>query len=173
MRTISGIILTFACAASLTLSPGCESQHWLTPALPVLIDLGDAGLWNTYGVAGMGDFKYFNPSLGLPAGFRYSGATVTGYGGVLLIGGMDPFTTDTNVPLAYDRSCPYENSASVRVFIDMDNLTAVCEKCGSCYNVTTGAGAAISGPVLGCEQKRLRPYRCEPTQFGGYIIRNQ
>ena len=58
------------------------------PAMPVSINLSDPGLWNTYGVAGFGLFRYFIPQLREPAGFSYSVGTATGFGGILLIGGI-------------------------------------------------------------------------------------
>ncbi len=89
------------------LMSGCHTvDDERIPAVPVNINLADAGLWNTYGVSGFGLFRYFIPRAGEPAGFRYTANTATGFGGVLLIGGMDPFSTETNVPLAYDLACP-------------------------------------------------------------------
>lgn len=140
------------------------------PALPVNINLTDPGMWHTYGVAGYGISRRFIKQLGEPAGFPYLDRTLTGFGGVLLIGGMDPFTTDTNVPLAYDLSCPVERKADVRVRIDPDNFEAVCPVCGSVYDVTMAAGAPLSGPALK-SKFGLSRYSCIP-RGGGYLITN-
>ena len=88
---------------------GCNAiDNTRIPALAVNIRLTKIGLWNTYGVAGFGQYRYFIKENREPSNFPYTETTYTGYGGVLLIGGMDPFTSETNVPLAYDMSCPVE-----------------------------------------------------------------
>lgn len=144
------------------------------PSLPVYINLSGQGMWNSYGVAGTGISRYFINWQGnvSPSGFSYNANTYVGFGGVLLIGGIDPFTTES-VPLAYDLSCPVECSRTVRVGVDPDNLEAVCPECGSHYNVVTAGGSPVAGPALTGKYKYgLRRYTCEPTQLGGYIIHN-
>lgn len=144
------------------------------PSLPVSINLSGAGMWNSYGVSGMGVSRRFINADGIqsPAGFHFTANTHLGFGGVLLIGGIDPFTADPNVPLAYDLACPVECKPSVRVSVDAATLEAVCPVCGSHYNVMTGGGAPVSGPALTGEYKYgLRRYVCEPRQ-GGYMIHN-
>lgn len=145
------------------------------PSLPVYINLSGAGMWNTYGVSGVGISKNFINYQGVvsPADFPFTANTYLGYGGVLLIGGVDPFSAESNVPLAYDLSCPVERSQTVRVSIDPDNLDAVCDKCGSRYNVITSGGSPVGGPALTGKYKyALRRYFCDPGQGGGYIIHN-
>lgn len=144
------------------------------PSLPVYINLSGAGMWNSYGVSGIGVARYFINSNGeiSPEGFHYTANSYVGFGGVLLIGGIDPFTSEPNVPLAYDLSCPVERSQTVRVAIDADNLEAVCRVCGSHYDVITAGGAPVAGPALTGKYKYgLRRYFCDPSQ-GGYIIHN-
>lgn len=144
------------------------------PGLPVNINLGDSGLWNQYGVAGFGLYRYFIPGLKEPAGFSYTASTYTGFGGVLLIGGMDPFSGETNVPLAYDLACPVECKADIRIKVDASTFEAVCPECGSKYDVTMRGGAPISGPAAdGKYRYALRRYNCLPAQYGGYIIVNR
>lgn len=141
------------------------------PAMPVNINLSDSGLWNTYGVAGFGLYRYFVPRLNWPSGFRYTVGTAAGYGGVLLIMGMDPYTGDTNAPLAYDLACPVECDPQVIVAIDSETFEAICPKCGSHYDVTMRGGAPLSGPAA--ESKHaygLTRYQCLPTTLGGYVI---
>lgn len=141
------------------------------PAMPVSINLADAGLWNVYGVSGTGIWRIFVKELGEPSGFHYQANTYTGFGGVLLFGGIDP-TDGTPVPLAYDLACPVECRRDVRVFIDTDSkLEAVCPECGSHYDVMTGNGMPVSGEA----KKRnfgLTRYQCMPGQLGGYMIRD-
>ncbi len=145
------------------------------PSLPVTINLSDPGMWNTYGVSGFGIYRYFILGYGLrePAGFPYTQATYTGFGGVLLIGGMNPLTTETNVPLAYDLACPVERDPQVRVFIDIESFEAVCPQCGSHYDVTMAGGAPTSGPAIeGARPYGLRRYNCLRSSMGGYVIRD-
>jgi len=141
------------------------------PALPVNIRLDNSGLWNTYGVSGFGLYRCFSKPRRTPANFAFTETTYTGYGGVLLMGGMDPYTSETNVPLAYDMACPVECDPGVYIYIDDDNLDAVCPACGSRYNVVMGGGAPLSGPALtGKVKYRLQMYHCIPAQLGGYNI---
>lgn len=164
------IILLSACAA-LALGSCDTLDDDRIPYQPVSINLSDIGMWNTYGVAGYGQHRRFIRQTGEPANFTYSAATYTGFGGVLLIGGMDAYTNDTNVPLAYDLACPVECRRDVRVAIDSSTLEAVCPECGSRYNVCEAGGAPVGGPALTGEHKyRLQPYVCVPSQLGGYTI---
>lgn len=153
---------------------GCDSVvENRIPAMPVSIDLANPGTWSTYGVAGFGDYNYFVYMTGaerLPSGFPYKTTSATGFGGVLLIEGMDPFTLETMTPLAYDMACPIERNRTVRVYID-ENLEAVCPVCNSHYNVTTAGGAPTAGPALTGEHKYgLQRYSCSPAGYGGYYI---
>lgn len=145
------------------------------PALAVNINLTDIGMWNTYGVSGFGISNNFilTGNMRVPAGFPYSVQSATGFGGVMLIGGMDPFTNDTNIPLAYDLSCPVECKADIRVVIDSETLEAVCPVCGSHYDVTMAGGSPVSGPAITGKYKYgLRRYNCLASPSGGYLITN-
>lgn len=164
-----------AAAAALLLLGGCETVNdTRIPAMPVYIDLSNRGMWNSYGVSGFGSFRYFVCQTGSaiePAGFPYKDGAATGYGGVLLIEGMDPFELQTSMPLGYDLSCPVEKSPTIRVAIDPKTFEAVCPVCESHYDVTMGAGAPTAGPALtGERQYGLRRYAVHPTTLGGYII---
>lgn len=161
-----------ALAGVAAMAGGCNSVvDDRIPAVPVTINLSDAGRWNTYGVSGFGIYRYFIRPLHEPSNFPYTDQTYTGFGGVLLIGGMDPFTADTQVPLAYDLACPVECRTDVRVRIDENKYEAVCDVCGSRYDVTMAGGSPVSGPAAdGNNKYGLQRYRCEPTALGGYII---
>ncbi|MBO4965455.1 MAG: hypothetical protein J6C81_04225 [Muribaculaceae bacterium] len=140
------------------------------PAYPVNINLADMGMWNSYGVSGFGVYRYFIKNQ-QPAGFPYTEATYTGFGGVLLIGGMDPYMGNTSVTLAYDLACPVEVDPNVRVRIDNENFNAVCPKCGSVYDVTMAGGAPVSGPAAAPSARyRLQNYQVLGTTYGGYVI---
>lgn len=151
---------------------GCNSvDDERIPAMPVSINLSDPGLWNTYGVAGFGMYRYFIPQHKEPSGFSYSVGSAAGFGGILLIGGMDPFTTDPNVPLAYDLACPVECDPNVRVSVDASTFEAVCGKCGSHYDVTMQGGAPVSGQAAeGKHKYGLTRYQCLRSMAGGYMI---
>lgn len=145
------------------------------PSLPVYIDLSGDGMWNTYGVSGVGISRSFIKYQGelSPSDFPFNANTYVGFGGVLLIGGVDPFTSEPNVPLAYDLACPVERSQTVRVAFDSENLEAVCPVCDSHYDVVMAGGSPVSGPALTGKYKYgLRRYSCDPGQGGGYLIHN-
>lgn len=141
------------------------------PAMPVTIRLSDAGTWNTYGVAGFGIYRYFIRETREPANFPYTEQTYTGFGGVLLIGGMNPFEGNTQAPLAFDLACPVECQRDIRVHIDPENYEAVCPVCGSHYDVTMAMGTPVSGPAASGDHKYgLQKYSCIPNAMGGYDI---
>lgn len=168
IRNLSSLLL----GALLIVAPGCHSiDDDRIPTYNVNINLTDIGMWNTYGVAGYGQYRYFIRQTGEPKNYSYGEATYTGFGGVLLIGGMDPYTNETNVPLAYDLACPVECRSDVRVKIDPNTLEAVCSVCGSRYSVCEAGGAPVGGPAFtGKPQYRLQPYVCQPSPSGGYLI---
>lgn len=96
--------------------------------------------WVTYGVAGAAAHKRFIKELREPAGFPYTAATYTGFGGVLLCTGYN------GEPLAYDLACPVECKSTTRVFINSD-LLAECPDCHSKYDVFGLRGGPVSGPA--------------------------
>lgn len=175
MRLVkTAALAVVAVAIATTACNGVDDDR--IPNLPVSISLSDAGRWNTYGVSGYGSSRRFILSQGVrePAGFPYTQTSATGFGGVLLINGMDPYSTATDVPLAYDLACPVEMKASVRVEIEGELYNAVCPVCGSRYDVTMGGGAPLSGPAAAGDRKYgLRRYSCYPSGTGGYIITNR
>lgn len=159
------------CAAVCMTLVSCDSiDEDRVPAMPVQIALNNPGLWATYGVAGYGQTRNFIREDRVPANFPYTETTYTGYGGVLLIMGMDPYSAGDVVPLAYDLSCPVECLPTVRVAVDPASLEAVCPSCHSHYDVTLAGGAPVSGPALtGVTKYALQRYRAYP-QGGGYMI---
>lgn len=175
MSVIARALAMLLTAAALMMQTGCQGvDDNRIPNMPVNIVLTDAGTWNTYGVSGFGSSRRFIITLRQPTGFPYSQTSATGYGGVLLISGMDPYTTSTDVPLAYDLACPVEMKSSVRVEVESGLYHAVCPECGSTYDVTMGGGAPLSGPAAAGEHKYgLRRYACYPSGSGGYIVTNR
>lgn len=143
---------------------GCESiDNKTVPQFTVRIDLGNLALWGTYGVYGMGDYRIFNREKQLPSNFPYNVNTYTGYGGVLLIMGMDG-------PLAYDMACPVEISHDVILTMTNDRYEAVCPRCNSHFDPLMGDGGPVSGVAIN-NRVGMRQYRVLPSN-GGYFITN-
>ena len=171
MKRRLGIFLTAILSLSI-LSSCNQLDDERIPSYAVNIDMSNPGLWISYGVAGVGDFNYFDINQRIPAGFPYTYNSATGYGGVLLVFGFDP-NLGMPGPLAFDMSCPVERLPEVRVKIDPDsNDEAVCPECHSHYNVIDGIGAPVSGPAVKMKYA-LTPYACYPVNNGGYIISRQ
>ncbi|HPQ12733.1 MAG TPA: hypothetical protein PLQ60_04610 [Paludibacteraceae bacterium] len=63
-----------------------------------------------------------------------------GYGGILL------YIDYEGKYCAFDLACPYEVNPNVKVTPN-DEGKAVCEKCGSVFELLYGIGAPISGPA--------------------------
>lgn len=158
----------------LTICQGCNSvDDQRLPNMPVNISISNAGLWNTYGVSGYGSYRYFTVSPRQPATFPYSSKSATGFGGVLLIEGIDPFLGNTAAPMAYDLACPVERSPETRVSIDPESYMAKCSKCGSAYDVTMQRGAPVAGPAASGKYKyALKAYTCLPSGEGGFYLTN-
>ncbi|MBD5225791.1 MAG: hypothetical protein HDS68_07500 [Bacteroidales bacterium] len=143
MKTIKNIIFALTAAAGTLLPAACHHvDNKRTPPAAVWIPFNTYADWETYGVHGAYTYRYFIPSEKLPQGFFYTAVMRAGYGGILLVDDAK------GVPLAYDLSCPYENSPEVRVQIMEDErYEAVCPKCGSHYDVFQSYGAPLSGPA--------------------------
>lgn len=141
------------------------------PAMPVNIDLSLPSQWSVYGVDAYGESRLFIKALGQPRDFNYTARTSTGYGGVLLVNGFNPYTIEAGVPMAYDLSCPVECKPDIRVAMQPDGAVplAVCPVCGSGYDVVEKGGAPVSGQALS-EKLGLRRYECYQSQYGGYVI---
>lgn len=171
------LLFIFWVIISMGFLSGCQAvDNERIPNMVVNISLSDAGVWNTYGVSGFGSHRYFifnGTGNSQPAGFRYTSKNATGFGGVLLIEGLDPYNNLGAYPLAYDLACPVERRADIRVEIDTENYVAYCRQCGSIYDVTMAAGAPIGGEALTGKYKyALKMYRVVPSGMGGYFIVN-
>lgn len=100
--------------------------------------------------------------LNIPGGSVYF--QNAGYGGIIvfrdLIDSSNPF-------LAYDATCTYEVSSTIRVTATDDSGVATCPVCGSQFILFSGNGAPIKGPA----SEPLKQYR---TSFvgGRILIRN-
>ena len=157
-------LLILAALLTLVIASSCEHiDNKAVPSFTVRIDLGNYAMWNTYGVNGMGDYRIFNRIKNLPANFPYNINTYTGYGGVLLMMGMDG-------PMAYDLSCPVEAKQDITLSISADNYDAICPRCGSHFDPLMNAGAPVKGVAIN-NKVGMRQYRVIPSN-GGYIITN-
>ena len=158
------IFCVFLALLVLGLGSGCDKiDNKTVPSFTVRIDLGSIALWTTYGVSGMGEYRIFSREKQLPTNFPYNVNTYTGYGGVLLMMGLD-------APMAYDLSCPVEVSRDVILSINPENFDAVCPRCGSRFNPLTGAGGPMSGVAIN-NKVGMRQYRVMPSN-GGFVITN-
>lgn len=139
-RYIQAVLLC-AAALSAALLSGCHHvDNKRTPPAAVWIPFQNQAMWDQYGVTGSYTYRYFIPQEKKPQGFFYTAVMRTGYGGILLVASAKAEA------LAYDLSCPVENSPDVRVYIDEDQrYEAVCPKCGSHYDVFQSYGAPLSG----------------------------
>lgn len=160
----SKILLTATALVALMMFSACERiDNKTVPRYMVRIDLGNYALWGAYGVTGMGDYRIFNRDKHLPSNFPYNVNTYTGYGGVLLMMGID-------APMAYDLSCPVECSQDIVLSISDENFDAICPRCGSHFNPLTGDGGPVSGVAIN-NKVGMRQYRVMPSN-GGYVIAN-
>lgn len=171
---IPHIVLAGVAVAALFLPSCSQVDESRLPSLPVSLNLGDPGVWHAYGVSSFGQERRFVFGGGerIPTGFPYTDRDATGFGGVLLTQGIDPFSGGETGPLAYDLSCPVEGRRDIKVGIRGEGFDAVCPVCGSRFDVVTGAGAPVSGPAAENPRVGLRRYVCQPTASGGYIITN-
>lgn len=129
---------------------------------PVFLTFSQAE-WMTFGVISIGTHRYFNKSQFLPANFTYKENFATGFGGILLVGGVG------GEPYAYDASCPNEGDASVVVSIDRNSFEAVCPKCNSHFEVINGTGVSVSGHAYE-KHYALKHYKSIKNSDGGYTI---
>ena len=122
------------------LAGGCHSiDDDRIPPAPVFIPFQSEPLWTVWGTPAAMDWRIFIRDQRIPAGFGYTAASYTGFGGVLLT------CSAYGEPMAFDLACPVERSASVRVAVNTDKMVAECPECHSTYDVFTLPGHPLSG----------------------------
>ena len=171
---ITGAIAGMLCMFSVALLSSCTTiDDDRIPSMPVNINLSTSDMWVTDGVAGYGQYRYFILALREPRNFPFTDRTLTGFGGVLLVSGTNPYTLEAGVPLAYDLSCPVECRQDIRVAMHAEDMysVAICPDCGSHYDVLELGGAPTEGPAKS-RKLGLRRYECRATSYGGYLIVN-
>ncbi len=62
-----------------------------------------------------------------------------GFGGILVFYGLD------GNYYAYDMACPLEIKRNVKVRLRENGIHAICDECGSVFNIAYGSGAPIEG----------------------------
>lgn len=136
-RVVAAAVL-FAAVAM----PGCKHiDDQRIPPAPVNLTFNTIAEWNAYGVtAALGSRRYIK-SEKVPANFPYTALSMTGFGGVLIVGDI------LGAPRAYDLACPVECKADVRIVVDNAAANAYCPKCGSVYDIFTNYGTPLSGPA--------------------------
>lgn len=142
---------------------GCDNyDDQRLPARPVHIEIYSAQ-WSVYGVHGYMEWQTFVKNS-LPKGYSWAANSYSGFGGVLLICGLN------NQLLAYDMACPVECKSNVQVTIDEEAGVAVCNACGSTYDVFNGYGQPLSGRA---QEKKygLTSYQVTYTSTGYLITR--
>ncbi len=142
---------------------GCDNyDDQRLPARPVHIEIYSAQ-WSVYGVHGYMEWQTFVKNS-LPKGYSWAANSYSGFGGVLLICGLN------NQLLAYDMACPVECKSNVQVTVDEEADVAVCNACGSTYDVFNGYGQPLSGRA---QEKKygLTSYQVTYTSTGYLITR--
>lgn len=147
------MIVLPALAATLSSCESVDSER--IPTANVMLNFNTIGQWQIYGVSGAGETRNFIRQLGQPAGYPYTVAEQTGYGGVMLV--ADPLGDY----IAFDLACPVEVKPDIRVDHDPSAEKAgivKCPKCGSTYDIYNH-GTPTSGEALrlkyGLQQYRV------------------
>ena len=134
-----------------------------TPMAPVWFSFNTAHDWTEYGTPGALDYKTFIKGTIVPGGLPQTALMQTGYGGVLLV-------ADINArPVAYDLSCPVENSKDILIEVDDNTHDAFCRKCKSRYSIFSNYGYPVSGPAVE-KEIGLTKYYVGPGPNGEYRV---
>lgn len=133
------------------------------PYAGVRIVFRSQGEWVTWGVGGAGQTRSFIIQDRIPAGFPYSVTSMTGFGGVLIVGDYD------GQYRAYDMACPVERRSTVRIrpITDEGEPRAECPVCHSTYDIFR-YGGPLSGPAA-TNRYGLTHYYIGPGLNGEYI----
>jgi len=124
------------------------------PDYPVYIELNlTTAPYNTFKNS-YNHFFYFKTLTGLPVTSRI------GYGGIIVCTGFE------GAYYAFDMACPYEAKSTIRVYPN-DIGQAVCEKCGSVFDIGYGIGNPSSSPA----KETLKRYRASLSGDILYISR--
>lgn len=141
--------------ALLVVLTSCEDDKSIIPDAPVYVErnwLIDADAMQLSGISGFDEI-----TTGTKSSDRL------GYGGILIYHGLD------DVIYAFDMACTNESKRNVRVVTDsLVTGQAICEKCGSVFNVAYGSGNRISGDA----PEGLRRYRVRRSGTTIYVTKD-
>ena len=130
---------------------GCnDNTQSSIPDFPVYLELNlTTAPYNTFRNS-YNHFFYFKTITGLPVTSRI------GYGGIIVSTGLD------GEYYAFDMACPYEAKQNILVYPN-DIGQAICEGCGSVFDISFGIG----NPVSGKAKETLKRYK---TNLSGDIL---
>lgn len=147
------------------LMPCCKHVSDEIPPAGVWIVFPFEHDWRTYGVTAPLQHQEFILSERLPENFPYTASSLTGYGGVMLVGDIN------GNPAAYDMACPVEKKSDVRIVYDEDRNDAFCRKCDSRFSVINNYGMPTSGPAANPDDvRKLRTYSIQAGPNGEYRV---
>jgi hypothetical protein len=146
MKSLSNFHLILLC---FTLSFGSCTDNIQSsiPDYPVSLQLNLTSTYPTFR-------NSYNKSLTFTKGVSVTDRV--GFGGILVYTGFD------GTYYAFDMACPYEIKSTVRVYPN-DIGQAVCEKCGSVFDIGYGIGNPSTGPA----KEALKRYK---TSLSGDIL---
>jgi len=124
-----------------------DTYHSSIPDFPVQLDLNLTASYPTFRNS-YNKYMVFQTK-------RYE-TDYLGYGGILVYTGLD------GGYYAFDLSCPYEHKQTTRVKPN-DKAQAICDSCGTVFNIGYGIGDPSSGPA----KETLRRYK---TNLSGDIL---
>lgn len=87
---------------------------------------------------------------------RHDHIDYIGYGGVLVICGLSSTNAEPFQYYAFDMACPYEADQNIRV-IPNESGQAICESCGSVYDIGMGYGTPSKDSP---SKEFLKSYKC-------------
>lgn len=133
------------------------------PPAPAWLVFNTIDQWYTYGIKGALDTQIYIKEQRLPSNYPYTATSLTGYGGVLLVGDIH------GAPRAYDLACPVECKPDVRLVVDHDINKARCPRCGSIYDIFSNYGTPVQGPAREYEYALRQLYVGAGSQ-GQYMV---
>lgn len=161
MKQILGALLLLLTIIAL---PACRRlDDKRLPVAPVRLTFTTVAEWNAWGVPGAMAHRRYIKEERQPTGYPYTALSMTGYGGILLVGDI------LGAPRAYDLACPVECKSNIRITVDTDTYIARCPRCHSTYDIFNNYGQPLSGPALE-DGYGLQKYYVGAGPQGEYMI---
>ena len=134
-------IFVFVLFCCFVISCNNDSNRSSIPIAPVQVRINLLHFPHLSAMPGTQYFTEANPAIGV---------WNVGYGGVLISTFMD-LSSPNVLHAAFDMACPYEMNRNIRVFPEGEDgrfaAFAVCEACGSRFNLIDGLGMLMEGPA--------------------------